>query len=288
MKVSDHNSTVLTFEQCDEGKPTCVRCEKGSRECSYPLFFKKSSKARSKAVDTRPDYISESDSDFSSSGVEESLTELVKFDSVTSHPRVDQDILGELQVSQQILIDSPRSQSDDFELIFDSHSPLLSPRNVTPDAYCESVRLQSASPASAIDILSIPRSPRSNKPQSVQFFLKFHQETITAAHYFRFYDYQQLSTKLLLEMAEQSDALRHAMVAFSALIYSLKINRVSREIAFFYYSVALRDLRSLLDKPSIWLDEYHIAVATALQLSSVDVILLSFLVLILAFLWRAL
>ena len=44
-------------------------------------------------------------------------------------------------------------------------------------------------------------------------------------------------------------SLQHAMVAFSALIYSIKVNHRAREIAFLYYSVALRELRLLLDKP---------------------------------------
>jgi hypothetical protein len=273
--------------QCDERKPICLRCEKGSRECAYPLSLKKSSKA--KVVNTQPDSSSSgSDSESDFLDAEDSPVAIVKFTSASGHSPVDRDPFGELQTNQQTLVDSFQTRSSDNEHMFDLHASLLRLSEVGPNIDSGSIRQQSASPVTANDALCLPRSPRSNKSQLVQFFLKYHQMAISAAHYFRFYDYQQLSTKLLPGMADQSDALRHAMVAFSAFIYSMKVERAAREVAFLYYSVALRDLRSLLDKPSIGVDEYHTAVATALQLSAVDVFPLYFVVLIPAFLRRAL
>ena len=115
----------------------------------------------------------------------------------------------------------------------------------------------------------IPRSPKSNQNQPVQFFLKYHQETINSAHYFRYYDYQKLHTIWLPAMANNCECLRHAMVAFSALIYSIKANPCAREVAFYYYAVALQELRALLDTNL----EYNLVIASALQLSSIDVCL---------------
>ena len=109
--------------------------------------------------------------------------------------------------------------------------------------------------------------------QTIRFLLNFHRETIFEAHYFRYYDYNKLHTKVLFAMAEELDSMRHALVAFSALIYSIKIHPDARVIAFMYYAKALQELRALLDKPpedmEMW--EWQGAVATALQLSTFDV-----------------
>lgn len=86
-----------------------------------------------------------------------------------------------------------------------------------------------------------------------------------------YFDYRKLCTMTLLAMAEVSDTLRHAVVAFSALIYSMKVDRAAREQAFLYYAIALKQLRSLLDKSPMTVEERHIAIATALQLSAFDV-----------------
>lgn len=72
-------------------------------------------------------------------------------------------------------------------------------------------------------------------------------------------------------MAEQSNALEHAVVAFSALIYSINVHQGVRALAFLYYSKALQELRALLDKTDMDLQDCFTAVATALQLSSFDV-----------------
>ena len=120
---------------------------------------------------------------------------------------------------------------------------------------------------SPMPIDTIPRAPKSNQDRSIQFFLKFHQDTITAAHYFRYFDLPKLHTKWLTAMAEQCQCLRYALVAFSALIYSIKANPNARQIAFYYYAMSLQELRSILDTDI----EYNHLIATALQLSAIDV-----------------
>ena len=93
-------------------------------------------------------------------------------------------------------------------------------------------------------------------------------------HYLCYYDYTKLYTKTLFAIAEQCDALRHGMVAFSALIYSVKVDSSAREQAFLYYGVSLQQFRLLLDK-FLTEAEYQAAVATALQLATFDVYSLS-------------
>ena len=67
-------------------------------------------------------------------------------------------------------------------------------------------------------------------------------------------------------MIEQSNALRDAVVAFSALIYSMKIDRSARVLAFLYYTSALQQLRVLLDQVTLNVDECHMALATAVTI----------------------
>ena len=119
----------------------------------------------------------------------------------------------------------------------------------------------------------LPRSisPRSSHTSAMHFFFQYHQETITEAHHFRFHDYPQLYTKLLFGMAEQSVVLQHALVAFSALIYSIKVRQDVKALAFLYYSKALQELRLTLNETATDIGDCLVAVASALQLSSFDV-----------------
>ena len=78
-----------------------------------------------------------------------------------------------------------------------------------------------------------------------------------------------------MAMIQQPSALRDAVVAFSALIYSMKIDRSARVLAFLYYTSALQQLRVLLDQVTLSVDECHMAIATALQLASFDVFTVS-------------
>jgi Fungal specific transcription factor domain len=148
-----------------------------------------------------------------------------------------------------------------FQLIDD-------PPNVTTPKF-ESSRFSKSPPPSPI-ILSIPRSPKSVQNQSTLFFQKFDRECITSAHYFAWHDYNQFYTKWLPAMAEEHIALQHARLAFSALIYSTKVDSRAKEIAFLYYAATLREFRLLLNTP-LNQKESDVAVATSLQLSSFDV-----------------
>jgi hypothetical protein len=207
---------------------------------------------------------------------------IVRFDSSSSadSPTNDPtDQFSTLEVDQQMLIDSltPADSSTFVPDPFFIQSPLdfSSISGLSPCAFSQELQSQ-ASSALSPHVISIPRgmSPPADQTQPIRFFLNFHKETITEAHYFRYYDYNKLHTKVLFAMAQELDAMRHALVAFSALIYSIKIHPDARVIAFIYYAMALQELRALLDKSPMdmvmW--EWQGAVATALQLSIFDVI----------------
>ena len=146
---------------------------------------------------------------------------------------------------------------------------------VTPSSFREDLLRQSVStlPPTA-ELTRIAPNIKTTTSHHVQFFLKYHRETISECHYLCYYDYPKLFTKTLFALAEHCDALRHGMVAFSALIYSVKIDSSAREQAFVYYGVSLQQFRLLLEKLSTEV-EYQAAVATALQLAAFDVCSLS-------------
>lgn len=74
-------------------------------------------------------------------------------------------------------------------------------------------------------------------------------------------------------MADKSTALRHAMVSFSTLIYSIKEDPSSLHYTFVHYEKAVQELRSFLVKDPKEMDrvESETAVATALLLTTWEV-----------------
>jgi hypothetical protein len=144
---------------------------------------------------------------------------------------------------------------------------------LSPSSYSRQLQKSPSMSLSPSIMFNIPRplssqSSRARMGRS-EFFMKYHKEKIREAHYFRWHDYPKLHTVELFILADQNDVLRHAMVAFSALIYS--INRpAAREMAFVYYALALKELRALLNA-SMDFAQCLTAVATALELSAFDV-----------------
>lgn len=172
-----------------------------------------------------------------------------------------------------MLIDSLETPTVLNEPIFTKTDPFLT-FETNPPSFCEGLLLQTpklSQSTSSSGLTCIPQAPRSTRNQNVKFFLNFHRETITGFHYFRYDNYQKRCTRTLLAMAERSDALRYAVVAFSALIYSMNVDRTAREQAFLYYAMSLQQLRVLLDDRPMNTEENHTAIATALQLSAFDV-----------------
>jgi len=122
-------------------------------------------------------------------------------------------------------------------------------------------------------VSGIPRSPNSTKHQAIQFFIKFHQASVVPQHYFRFYDYHQLHLKHIPSMAEHSICLSYAVSAFSAMVYSAQVNPKAREVSFYLYSMAVKELFfevaeiEIKDKK----DNLNELVAAALELAITDV-----------------
>src|SRR5437762_13193644 len=119
-------------------------------------------------------------------------------------------------------------------------------------------------------MIPVPRSPKSSRSRSLRYFLRFHLEYVTHAHYFLFYNHQEPIFALLALF----EPLRYSVAAFSALVYSITVDITTREQAFLYYALAM-ELRRLLERVPTDVEEYHGTVATVLQLSTFDVVPLS-------------
>ena len=122
-----------------------------------------------------------------------------------------------------------------------------------------------------VETTLIPRSLSSIRHPTPDYFWMFHRENINGCYYYSYYDYGQLFTRGLFAIAEESNALYFGLVAFSALIYSLRIDSTVRHTAFRFYALTVQELRLLLDKPMDQ-KECLIATACAMQLSSFDVV----------------
>ena len=118
----------------------------------------------------------------------------------------------------------------------------------------------------------VPRPPRSNRHTLVQYYLTYHCETINEYHYYSYYDYGRLFTKGLFAMAEKSEALQLGMAAMAALIFSQRLDAGVKPVSFALYSLALKELQLMLNQPFLDDLETQIAIASAMQLSTFDVL----------------
>ena len=198
---------------------------------------------------------------------------VVRFSSSSSNdsPEAEPDPFANIEVDQRMLLDS-LSPVDTAESGIKPSYLDFSISGMSPSTFCEDILTQMSSRDGSDTLaIRIPRPPKSTRKQPNQFFLAFHRETVSYAHYFLFHDHQQLCNKSLYMVSEQFNPLRHAMVAFSALIYSMQINPSARTQAFLYYAVTLQELQKVLDRLPDSVAEYQGILATALQLSTFDV-----------------
>ena len=196
---------------------------------------------------------------------------IVKFPEQDSSPTASS--VDPFQLDQQFPICFLRAIADNEESLYSSSNLLVTSFISGVNSFpLHGELVQSSTDTHPARSIQIPTVLRSTRDYRVQFFLSFHQENINEFHYFCYHDYRKFCTTTLMTMVEQSDALRNAVVAFSALIYSVKIDRSARVQAFSYYALALQQLRILLDQITMNVDECHMAIATALQLACFDVI----------------
>jgi hypothetical protein len=173
-----------------------------------------------------------------------------------------------LQPYQQTPIGSPKASSNITEFLYNPPSSML-PFSIRPSHLSE--QFESSANVLSTRAIQISTIPKSIRHIIIQFFITFHQGNVNEFHYFCYHDYHKFCTTTLMVMIERADVLRDAVVAFSALVYSMKVDKSARVLAFMYYTSAVQQLRVLLDQITLNVDECHMAIATALQLASFDV-----------------
>ena len=206
---------------------------------------------------------------------------IVKFSSALSpHSSTDSsDAFESLHLDEQMVIDSLAPPPFVEPLFSPSPIVLATVPGVSPATYCQTLQpplLPLFDLSTKTLDLSISDPGLSILRPSSRFFsvgplMKYHQQNISYAHYFRYFDYPKLYSETILAMAQQSDALLHAVAAFSALIWSIKTDPSYREPAFWLYSGACVELKRVISNPKMDSTDCHFAVATALQLASFDV-----------------
>ena len=106
----------------------------------------------------------------------------------------------------------------------------------------------------------------------VPFFLSYHRQNINNGHYFWYWDHYRFFKDGLLELSNQSDPLRYAIAAFSALIYSFKVDHQMKTFTFFFYAKALQQLQEVINTVSMDSEaSVYTTVATILELACIEV-----------------
>ncbi|KAK5119621.1 hypothetical protein LTR85_007450 [Meristemomyces frigidus] len=223
--------------KCDESHPTCDRCRKGKRECTYPGTPTSSSKTlRNPTVKG-----SLPDSGSSPSGDEDDLDE----DGML--PAIPDDAEEE---SEPLSGTSDVKPSDSS---FARQSKPTSPTTDGPPMFQRGpARPQATRTSSKHSVKpSISQSSRwSTLPKDVKAYLKYHRDSLSHHHYAFKYDGGDFLKTTFLEIAmnDDSQALLYAVVAFSAYHYAVARgdDRISAFLS--YYNKSITMLQQSLSK----------------------------------------
>jgi hypothetical protein len=116
------------------------------------------------------------------------------------------------------------------------------------------------------------RTPRPIRDDLIPFFLSYHRQNIDYGRYFWFCDPHRFIKESLLELTKQSEPLRYAVAAFSALIYSIQLDRRMKRFTFLFYAKAIQELQQVINFDSMdSMASIHTTVATILELASIEV-----------------
>ncbi|OBT64797.1 hypothetical protein VE03_06498 [Pseudogymnoascus sp. 23342-1-I1] len=203
--------------KCDEGRPTCERCKKGSRECSYP--------------DTAP---STSDSAGNRKSSQSSLTppsdefdDDVDVDRLESIPDVDEDLLDSNQSRHPLANSTHTLKQQKSQSRLSSETPsLVQDKASSPSPSTEGSIGYNAHVNKADQRLAKPpRLPAasdggkpdwSGLPRDLQFYLEYYVSNVTHHHYYFKKDAGNFFHTTFIEAALRNKSLLYAIVGFSA------------------------------------------------------------------------
>lgn len=238
--------------KCDESRPVCERCKKGSRDCVYPSPGPASSKAGARAAaksrGTRPP----SQGSDSSGKVEAEdvnpLEPIIDEEEPESAGAAERPSpagganssrrdLHRTQSGQSLRKRGQKQAPESGSSALDASS---SPS--TEGSRFDSMSVRSASVAHSIsDLLSSTRLS-----DDLQFYLNFHQEFISPGHFFLRQNSARFIHHSIIELALGYEPLLHALVGFSAYHHTLQTHGGKLYTFLKYYNKALVLLRKSL------------------------------------------
>ncbi|KAJ5666895.1 hypothetical protein N7462_011304 [Penicillium macrosclerotiorum] len=240
--------------KCDETRPVCERCRKGSRDCVYPsptASSKASARAAAKSRGARPQsqgsdssgkveieevsplepILDEEEPD--SAGVASRPTPPTARHAGQSRPEMHRTQSG--QSVRKRSIPKQTSESGSFQM-----DPSSSPS--TESSRFESLSVRSASVGqSTLDLLNSSRLS-----DDVRFYLNFYQEYITPEHFFLRQSSSRFIHHSIIELALGYKPLLNALVGFSAYHHTLQSPEGKLYTFLKYYNKALVLLRQSL------------------------------------------
>lgn len=237
--------------KCDEGRPICERCRKGSRDCVYPSATTSSSKSgpRSSAKSRGPRPPSRGSESSGKADPEESSplepipdeetegAESGTRPSPSSSTAKSRRSLQKSRSTQSLRKRSAKHTADS--------SPLQHDQGSSPST--ESSRYESTSARSA-SVSHTTLDPLSNVrlPDDLRFYLDFHQDVMTHQHYFLRQSSTRFIHQSMIELALQYEPLLYALVGFAAYHHTLHTAGGKLYTFLKYYNKALVLLRKSL------------------------------------------
>lgn len=231
--------------KCDENRPVCERCRKGSRDCVYPSPSPSaSSKAGGRHGKSRANRPPSQGSDSSGKVEVEAVSPL--------EPILDEeepDATSDSRPSPIIPDTRPSlSKSGSTQSIWKSsrQSDTAFVKDQSSSPSTESSRLESMSVRSgSIGHSTAELINNARLSDDVRFYLSFHQDFMTTPHFFLRQSCFHFIHHSLIELALQYDPLLYALVGFSAYHHSLHTEgKLSTFLK--YYNKALMLLRKSL------------------------------------------
>ncbi|KAK5138158.1 hypothetical protein LTR08_004853 [Meristemomyces frigidus] len=227
--------------KCDENHPTCERCRKGKRECTYPGTPTSASSKSSRSTLKGKGSLLESGSSPSSEGDDDEGESML--------PGIPDDD-EEGSEPQPGTSDMRKTSNTSFASQRKTTTPAMDGPSTFQRGATKSHVTRTTSKHSAKH--SISQSSRwANLPKDIKAYLKYHRDNLSHHHYAFKYDAGDFLKTTFLEIAmnDDSQALLFAVVAFSAYHYA--VARGDGQISAFllYYNKSITMLhQSLSDK----------------------------------------
>lgn len=261
--------------KCDESRPTCERCRKGSRDCVYPSPTTPSSKAGARAAARSrgarpPSQESDSSGRVGSEDVH-TLEPIIDEEEPESAGTTSRPSPTSVASSSHLDLRKTQSGQSLRKRRLKQASESSQDQGSSPSTEgLESMSVRSASIGHSIsDLLNSTRFS-----DDIRFYLNFYQEFISHNHFFLRQSSSRFIHHSIIELALGYEPLLYALVGFSAYHHTLQIPGGKLHTFLRYYNKALVLLRKSLGSGE---EHTEATLCTVLMLTTFEVIFLAML-----------